>query len=160
MFSNPCDNPIRRPECENQELEVPADPGQLHQFLQPVCRPHDHVEGHQQRDANRRDERPYRRWLVSSWLRGHRIARVDLQFFLMACLNGAPALRTTPERMYSKHDVRKSAVFSEFLILDLSGLMTGGINLHLPLAVWYQSICPENHGRGGGVNTKVADERL
>lgn len=34
-----------------------------------------------------------------------------------------------PDRMYSKHDTRNNAVFSEFLMLDLSGSIMGGINL-------------------------------
>lgn len=36
-------------------------------------------------------------------------------------------MSTTPARMYSKHDVRNSAVFSEFSMLDFSGLTTGGM---------------------------------
>jgi hypothetical protein len=52
-----------------------------------------------------------------------------LQLLIAFCLNGGPALRITPENMYSKHDVRKRAVFSEFLMLDLSCFSFGGINL-------------------------------
>ena len=51
------------------------------------------------------------------------------QFCVMGCLNGRPALITIPMNIYSKQDVRNSAVFSEFLMLDLSGLMCGGIYL-------------------------------
>lgn len=37
---------------------------------------------------------------------------------------------TTPMKIYSKHDTRNSAVFSEFLGLDLSGFKCGGIYLY------------------------------
>ena len=50
-----------------------------------------------------------------------------LQFCAAPCRKGGPALRTTPERMYSKQDVRKSAVFSEFLTFDFSMSSFGGM---------------------------------
>lgn len=56
------------------------------------------------------------------------------QFCVMGCLNGRPAFITMPMNIYSKQDVKNSAVFSEFFMLDLSGLTCGGIylahNLH------------------------------
>lgn len=53
----------------------------------------------------------------------------DLQFFSMPCLKGRPALMTTPASMYSKQEMRKSDVFSEFVMFDSSCLILGGINL-------------------------------
>ncbi len=52
-----------------------------------------------------------------------------IQFLIMACLNGGPALSTTPESIYSKHDVRNKAVLSEFLMFDFSLFTTGGMYL-------------------------------
>lgn len=45
----------------------------------------------------------------------------------MLSLKGGPAFKITPEKMYSKQDTRKRAVFSELLISDSSWPMTGGI---------------------------------
>lgn len=52
----------------------------------------------------------------------------------MGCLKGRPALITTPIKMYSKQDTRNKAVFSEFLMFDLSGLTCGGMNLWWPVS--------------------------
>lgn len=52
----------------------------------------------------------------------------------MGCLNGRPALNTTPIKMYSKQETRNKAVFSEFLMFDLSGLTRGGMNLLRPVS--------------------------
>ena len=52
----------------------------------------------------------------------------------MGCLNGRPALSTTPMKMYSKQETRKRAVFSEFLMFDFSGLTCGGMNLLRPVS--------------------------
>lgn len=54
---------------------------------------------------------------------------IDVQFFLIFSRKGGPALRTTPARIYSKHDVKNSAVFSEFLMLDFPAWTLGGMNL-------------------------------
>lgn len=52
-----------------------------------------------------------------------------LQLCSALCRNGGPAFNMTPERIYSKHDVKNRAVFSEFLTFDLSGLTLGGMYL-------------------------------
>lgn len=38
-------------------------------------------------------------------------------------------LNTIAERIYSKHDIKNSVVFSEFLTFDFSRSKCGGINL-------------------------------
>lgn len=53
----------------------------------------------------------------------------SLRLFCMDCLKGGPILRTTPENMYWKQDIKKRVVFSEFLILDFCVSSCGGTNL-------------------------------
>ena len=60
-----------------------------------------------------------------------RVLWVNVQFCQTPCRNGGPALRTTPARIYSKQDVKKRAVFSEFSTFDFSGSTCGGINLDI-----------------------------
>ncbi len=53
----------------------------------------------------------------------------NLRFLVMDCRKGGPTLRTMPERMYWKQDIKKRLVFSEFSMLDFSFFTFGGMNL-------------------------------
>lgn len=52
-----------------------------------------------------------------------------VRFWFMDCRNGGPMLRTMPDRMYWKHEIRNRVVFSEFSMFVFSALSLGGINL-------------------------------
>lgn len=55
----------------------------------------------------------------------------ELQLCFSDCRKGGPALRMTPEKMYSKHDTKNRAVFSEFFIFGFLCLTFGGIYLFM-----------------------------
>ena len=65
----------------------------------------------------------------------------DVQFFSRLCRNGAPPFNTTPAKMYSKHEVRNSAVFSEFLMLECPWFTLGGIYQGCSFTVMYAMAC-------------------
>jgi hypothetical protein len=58
-----------------------------------------------------------------------RIVDIYIRFCPIDSLKGGPTLSTMPDKMYSKHDTKKSVVFSEFSIFDFSLSRWGGMNL-------------------------------
>lgn len=65
----------------------------------------------------------------------------NIQLCVAGFLNGGPALSSTPDKMYSKHDIKNSAVFSEFFEFDSSWSITGGMYQDCSLTVKYAMAC-------------------